>query len=121
MEETKPYWAKENTWVGCIQPCPESPFGYFPVMAPFPSSPVFTHLSSPVLPLFSFSHVLSLSRHLFSSLSLLLSFLASPLPSALSSGEQASSLGPLSLVIMMVPQGTSNCQDLLSPSGQKWW
>ena len=115
MEKIKPYWAKENTWVGCIQPCPESPSGYFPIMAPFPSSPVFAHLFSPVLSLFSFSHVPSLSRHLFSSLSLLLSFLASPPPSALSSGEQASSPGPLFLVIMMVPQGTNNCQDLLSP------
>lgn len=118
MKETKPDWTKENTWVGCIQPCPESPSGYFPITAPFPTSPVFAHLSSPVLPLFSFSHGPSLSFHLFSSLSLLLSFLASPVPSALSSGEQAGSLGPLSLVIMMVPQGTSNCQDLLSHSGQ---
>ena len=116
-KETKPDWAKENTWVG-IQPCPESPSGYFPVTAPFPTSPVFAHLSSPVLHLCSFSHGPSLSLHLFSSLSLLLSFFASPLPSALSSGEQASSLGPLSLVLMMVPQGTARiCYPIQSKSG----
>lgn len=111
--------------------CQERPSRHFPILSPLPSLPVSASLSpSSHAPLFFLLfHVRKteeslLCLQMFSSLFRVLSCFSGarcPLRSRLlrevEKQEQASLLRPQSLVTTWVPQGTNNCQDLLSHSG----